>query len=47
VLYDGIKKVFRYMVCISLLKGLTTSADDKIPTKTDLEGFWDLVMLQV
>ncbi|CAB3996676.1 disks large-associated 1-like [Paramuricea clavata] len=27
--------------------GLITSTDGKIPTKTDLEGFWDLVMLQV
>jgi hypothetical protein len=32
---------------IFFLKGLITSTDGKIPTKTDLEGFWDLVMLQV
>lgn len=29
------------------LKGITVPEDGKIPTKTDLEGFWDLVMLQV
>lgn len=31
----------------NLNAGVTISEDDKIPTKADLEGFWDLVMLQI
>ena len=39
--------LFDAYIVFCFIKGLITSPDGKIPTKTDLEGFWDLVMLQV
>ena len=39
--------LFDAYIVFCFIKGLITSPDGKIPTKTDLEGFWDLVMLQI